>query len=87
MPVVTDPRKAAGALGWAVSEMLKRYQTFSDTGVRDIEGYNKYVKKHEDMQPMPKIVICIDELSDLMIAARTLSAVWHRWRVQRVCIW
>ena len=49
--------------------MLKRYQTFSDTGVRDIEGYNKYVKKHEDMQPMPKIVICIDELSDLMMAA------------------
>ena len=49
VPVVTDPRKAAGALGWAVSEMLKRYQTFSDTGVRDIEGYNKYVKKHEDM--------------------------------------
>lgn len=69
VPVVTDPRKAAGALGWAVSEMLKRYQTFSDTGVRDIEGYNKYVKKHEDMQPMPKIVICIDELSDLMMAA------------------
>lgn len=66
---MTDPRKAAGALGWAVSEMLKRYQTFSDTGVRDIEGYNKYVKKHEDMQPMPKIVICIDELSDLMMAA------------------
>lgn len=69
VPVVTDPRKATGALGWAVSEMLKRYQTFSDTGVRDIEGYNKYVKKHEDMQPMPKIVICIDELSDLMMAA------------------
>lgn len=69
VPVVTDPRKAAGALGWAVSEMLKRYQMFSDTGVRDIEGYNKYVKKHDDMQPMPKIVICIDELSDLMMAA------------------
>lgn len=69
VPVVTDPRKAAGALGWAVSEMLKRYQTFSDTGVRDIEGYNKYVEKHEDMQPMPKVVICIDELSDLMMAA------------------
>lgn len=69
VPVVTDPRKAAGALGWAVSEMLKRYQTFSDTGVRDIEGYNKYVKKHEDMQPMPKIAIFIDELSDLMMAA------------------
>lgn len=69
VPVVTDPRKAAGALGWAVSEMLKRYQQFSDTGVRDIEGYNKYVEKHDDMQPMPKVVICIDELSDLMMAA------------------
>ena len=69
VPVVTDPRKASGALGWAVSEMLKRYQSFSDTGVRDIEGYNKFVKKHPDMEPMPKIVICIDELADLMMAA------------------
>lgn len=69
VPVVTDPRKASGALGWAVSEMLERYQKFSDTGVRDIEGYNRYVEKHEDMKPMPKIVICIDELADLMMAA------------------
>ena len=69
VPVVTDPRKASGALGWAVSEMLKRYQMFADTGVRDISGYNKYVKKHKDMEPMPKIVICIDELADLMMAA------------------
>ena len=69
VPVVTDPRKASGALGWAVSEMLKRYQMFSDTGVRDIEGYNKFVKKHKDMEPMPKVVICIDELADLMMAA------------------
>lgn len=69
VPVVTDPRKASGALGWAVSEMLKRYQSFSDTGVRDIEGYNRFVAKHDDMEPMPKIVICIDELADLMMAA------------------
>ena len=69
VPVVTDPRKASGALGWAVSEMLERYQKFSDTGARDIEGYNRYVEKHEDMKPMPKIVICIDELADLMMAA------------------
>lgn len=69
VPVVTDPRKAAGALGWAVSEMLQRYQRFSQTGVRDIEGYNKYVKKHPDMETMPKICIFIDELSDLMMAA------------------
>ena len=69
VPVVTDARKAAGALGWAVSEMLQRYQRFSQTGVRDIEGYNKYVKKHSDMEPMPKICIFIDELADLMMAA------------------
>lgn len=69
VPVVTDPRKASGALGWAVSEMLERYQKFSDTGVRDIEGYNRYVEKHDDMESMPKIVICIDELADLMMAA------------------
>lgn len=69
VPVVTDPRKAAGALGWAVSEMLQRYNKFSETGVRDIEGYNKYVSKHEDMEPMPKICIFIDELADLMMAA------------------
>lgn len=69
VPVVTDPRKASGALGWAVQEMLKRYQTFSDCGVRDIEGYNRYVEKHDGMEPMPKIVICIDELADLMMAA------------------
>ena len=69
VPVVTDARKASGALGWAVAEMLKRYQAFSDTGVRDIAGYNKYVQKHKDMEPMPKIVICIDELADLMMAA------------------
>ena len=69
VPVVTDPRKASGALGWAVSEMLNRYQKFSDTGVRDIEGYNRYVSKHDGMEAMPKIVICIDELADLMMAA------------------
>lgn len=69
VPVVTDPRKAAGALGWAVSEMLQRYNKFSETGVRDIEGYNKYVSKHKDMEPMSKICIFIDELADLMMAA------------------
>lgn len=69
VPVVTDPRKAAGALGWAVSEMLQRYQRLSQVGVRDIEGYNKYVSKHEDMEKMPKICIFIDEFADLMMAA------------------
>lgn len=69
VPVVTDPRKAAGALGWAVSEMLQRYQKLSQVGVRDIEGYNKYVQKHEDMESMSKICIFIDEFADLMMAA------------------
>ena len=69
VPVVTDAKKASGALGWAVSEMLQRYNKFSETGVRDIDSYNKYVAKHEDMEPMPKICIFIDELADLMMAA------------------
>ncbi len=69
VPVVTDPRKAAGALGWAVSEMLQRYRRLSQVGVRDIEGYNNYVKKHDDMDFMPKICIFIDEFADLMMAA------------------
>lgn len=69
VPVVTDPRKAAGALGWAVSEMLQRYQRLSQVGVRDIEGYNKFVKKHDEMETMPKICIFIDEFADLMMAA------------------
>ncbi|MBR2640705.1 MAG: DNA translocase FtsK, partial [Oscillospiraceae bacterium] len=69
IPVVTDPRKAAGALNWAVSEMLKRYQLFADNSVRDIEGYNKLADSRDDMQRMPKVVIIIDELADLMLVA------------------
>lgn len=77
VPVVTDPRKAAGALNWAVSEMLLRYQKFAETGVRDLDSYNKMVEekpdtKNKDGEPlekMPQIVIIIDELSDLMMAA------------------
>ncbi len=73
VPVVTDPRKAAGALGWAVSEMEKRYHMFADRGVRDITGYNKLVetlKKDEpELTKLPQIVIIVDELADLMITA------------------
>ncbi len=69
IPVVTDPRKAAGALNWAVSEMLKRYQLFADNKVRDIEGYNHLAEKTEGMAKMPKVVIIIDELADLMLVA------------------
>ena len=75
VPVVTDPRKAAGALGWAVTEMLNRYKTFADNNVRDLHGYNELVGDgmvREDgvkLEPMPQIVIIIDELADLMMAA------------------
>ncbi len=70
IPVVTDPKKAAGALHWAVMEMLNRYKLFADNGVRDIKGYNEYVrKKGEDELVLPQIVIIIDELADLMMAA------------------
>ncbi len=69
VPVVTNPRKAAGALGWAVIEMLNRYNTFTSTGVRDIKSYNKLAKERDDLPTMPLILIVIDELSDLMMAA------------------
>ncbi|MBQ2753758.1 MAG: DNA translocase FtsK, partial [Firmicutes bacterium] len=69
IPVVTDPKKAAGALNWAVREMLARYQSFSETGVRDINGYNQMKKDAGEEELMPQIVIVIDELADLMMAA------------------
>ncbi len=69
IPVVTDPRKAAGALSWAVQEMLKRYKLFADYNVRDHGGYNEMAAVTEGVEPLPKIVIVIDELADLMMAA------------------
>ncbi len=68
VPVVADPRKAAGALSWAVAEMDKRYALFADKGVRNLQGYNTYAES-ENLPKMPQIVIIIDELSDLMMAA------------------
>ena len=68
VPVVSDPRKASGALAWAVTEMLTRYKTFSENSVRDISGYNS-ICESEGKKKMPQIVIFIDELSDLMMAA------------------
>ncbi len=68
IPVVTDPKKAAGALQWAVTEMLKRYRLFSELGVRSLEAYNEHLT--ENGQPkMPSIVVVIDELADLMLVA------------------
>jgi len=69
VPVVTDPKKAAGTLGWAVTEMLKRYRLFAESGVRDLSGYNKMAEEKPELSPMPQIVIIIDELADLMMAA------------------
>ena len=69
VPVISDARKAAGALGWAVTEMINRYNTFTTNGVRDIGTYNKLCEKDESLQKMPQIVIIIDELSDLMSVA------------------
>lgn len=68
VPVVSDPRKAAGALAWAVTEMLQRYKMFSENNVRDIEGYNS-ICASIGRDKLPQIVIFIDELSDLMMAS------------------
>ncbi len=68
VPVVTDPKKAAGALQWAVVEMLKRYRLFSESGVRDLTGYNAHQKTIRE-QTLPRVVIVIDELADLMLVA------------------
>ncbi len=68
VPVVTDPKKAAGALQWAVVEMLKRYRLFSEAGVRDLAGYNAHQKKL-GAETMPQVVIVVDELADLMFVA------------------
>ena len=69
IPVVTDAKKAAGALNWAVQEMVNRYKLFADKGVRDIKGYNAIAKQDEGEEPLPQIVIIIDELADLMMVA------------------
>jgi len=69
IPVVTDPKKAAGALAWAVQEMENRYNTFAKKGVRDLKGYNEAIEKEEGFGRLPQIVIIIDELADLMMVA------------------
>ena len=69
IPVVTDPKKAAGALAWAVQEMVNRYSLFASKGVRDIKGYNEAVEEEGEGGKLPQIVIIIDELADLMMVA------------------
>ncbi len=74
IPVVTDPKKAAGALNWAVAEMDRRYREFAQYGVRDMKGYNEKIASMPEVDgvkpsPMPQIVIIVDELADLMMVA------------------
>ena len=69
IPVVTDPKKAAGALAWAVQEMENRYNTFAQKGVRDLKGYNASIENEGGIGKLPQIVIIIDELADLMMVA------------------
>ena len=70
IPVVTDPKKAAGSLQWAVTEMMRRYKAMSDAGVRDLESYNSIIESQEDNAvKLPQVVVIIDELADLMLVA------------------
>ncbi len=69
IPVVTDPKKAAGSLQWAVTEMMRRYKAMSDAGVRDLESYNGIVEAEGEGSKLPQIVVIIDELADLMLVA------------------
>ena len=69
IPVVTDPKKAAGALNWAVNEMTRRYNSFAEHGVRNIESFNELTKKKKELKSIPYIVIIVDELADLMMVS------------------
>ena len=69
IPVVTDPKKAAGALQWAVYEMMKRYKIFSEHNVKDLASYNKVAETDETLKKLPSVVVVIDELADLMLVA------------------
>jgi S-DNA-T family DNA segregation ATPase FtsK/SpoIIIE len=69
IPVVTDPKKAANALSWVVREMEERYGVFAETGTRDLRGYNEHAARKNE-QPLPQIVVIIDELADLMMTSR-----------------
>ncbi len=93
IPVVTDPKKAAGALNWAVAEMTKRYQIFAEYNVRDLKGYNEKVETIKDIedenkpQKMPQIVIIVDELADLMMVApgEVEDAICRLAQLARAC--
>lgn len=69
IPVVTDPKKAAGALQWAVTEMMRRYRQMADAGVRDLDSFNKLAASSDEFAKLPQVVVVIDELADLMLVA------------------
>lgn len=73
IPVVTEPLKAAGALGWAVNEMMRRYKLFEANGTKNLEDYNKFVDENPDLdrQKLAQVVIIVDEFADLMLAAKS----------------
>ena len=93
IPVVTDPKKAAGALNWAVAEMTKRYQLFAEYNVRDLKGYNQKVESVQDLdvdnkpEKLPQIVIIVDELADLMMVApgEVEDAICRLAQLARAC--
>ncbi len=93
IPVVTDPKKAAGALNWAVAEMTKRYQLFAEYNVRDLKGYNAKVDSIQDIESenkpekLPQIVIIVDELADLMMVApgEVEDAICRLAQLARAC--
>ena len=93
VPVVTDPKKAAAALNWAVAEMTDRYKKFADMGVRDLKGYNKKVEDYvpeegqEEVHKLPQILIIVDELADLMmVAAKEVEeAICRLAQLARAC--
>ena len=68
-PVVTEAKKASGALQWAVTEMMRRYRLFSETGARELQSYNKIAENSDELEKKPQIVVVIDELADLMMVA------------------
>ncbi|MBR1824913.1 MAG: DNA translocase FtsK [Ruminococcus sp.] len=70
IPIVVDVKKAAGALGWAVNEMMRRYTMFADVGANDLKSYNELAEMDGDIEKMPQIVIFIDELADMMLVAK-----------------
>jgi len=86
IPVVTDPKKAAYALNWGLKEMTERYMLFKDSGVRDIEGYNELIEKSGEKK-LPRIVIVIDELADLMITSpkEVENAICRIAQLARAC--